>query len=82
MNAIRIRKTIVSETLHLPELRPPVGRAVKIIVLEEGMHSGIIPGTGNWDDAMRAVAELEDYDFDDYGRQRECDLQHAKDDLL
>ena len=39
MNAIRIRKTIESETLHLPELRPLVGRTVEIIVLEEGTHA-------------------------------------------
>lgn len=35
MNAIRIRTTIASETLTLPELREFVGREVEIIVLEE-----------------------------------------------
>lgn len=35
MNAIRIRKRIESETLHLPELRDLVGKTVEIIVLEE-----------------------------------------------
>ena len=35
MNAIRIRKRIDSETLHLPELRDMVGKTVEIIVLEE-----------------------------------------------
>jgi hypothetical protein len=79
MKAIRIRKTIDSETLDLPELKPLVGRAVEIIVLEEDARSGIVPATGNWDEAMRAAAELEDYDFDVYRRQHACDLQHAQD---
>ncbi len=35
MNAIRIRKHLDSETLHLPELRELVGKTVEIIVLEE-----------------------------------------------
>lgn len=32
MNAIRIRKTIDSETLHLPELKPLIGRTVEITI--------------------------------------------------
>jgi hypothetical protein len=35
MNAIRIRTRIESETLTLPELKPLIGRAVEIIVLDE-----------------------------------------------
>src|SRR5262245_15055003 len=35
MNAIRIRKQIDSETLHLPELRELLGRTVELIVLDE-----------------------------------------------
>ena len=35
MNAIRIRRTIDSETLTVPELRGLIGREVEIIVLEE-----------------------------------------------
>jgi hypothetical protein len=35
MDAIRIRKTIDSETLHLPELRPLIGRVVEITIEEE-----------------------------------------------
>ena len=30
---------------------------------------------------MKAVGELEDYDFDAFRKQREYDLQHAKDHL-
>lgn len=35
MNAIRVRKKIDSDTLHIPELRSMIGRDVEIIVLEE-----------------------------------------------
>ena len=81
MNAIRIRKTIDSETLHLPELKPLVGRTVEIIVLEEETRSTIRPGTGDWQAAMKAVEELEDYDSDAVSRQRDYDRKHAKDHL-
>lgn len=36
MNAIRIHRQLDSETLHLPELRPLIGKCVEIIVLEQG----------------------------------------------
>jgi hypothetical protein len=32
MSAIRIRKTLESDTLHVPELRPYIGRTVEIVV--------------------------------------------------
>jgi len=35
MQAIRIKTTLHSETLNLPELRPLLGKAVEIIVLED-----------------------------------------------
>jgi len=35
MNAVRIRKRVDSDTLHLPELRAMIGKDVEIIVLEE-----------------------------------------------
>ena len=35
MKAIRIRKTLDSETLYLPELKPMIGKVVEIIVLEQ-----------------------------------------------
>jgi hypothetical protein len=35
MNAIRIRRKLTSHVIDLPELRPMVGKAVEIIVLEE-----------------------------------------------
>jgi uncharacterized protein (DUF433 family) len=41
----------------------------------------IQPGTGDWDAAVKAVRELEDYDFAAFRKQRDYDLQHAKDHL-
>ena len=35
MNAIRIRTLLSSDTLHLPELKPLIGKPVEIIVREE-----------------------------------------------
>jgi hypothetical protein len=35
MNAIRIHTQVDSETLHLPQIRPLIGKKVEIIVLEE-----------------------------------------------
>ena len=35
MNAIRVRKRVESETLHLPELKDLVGKTVEIIILED-----------------------------------------------
>jgi len=83
MNAIRIRKTIDSETLHLPELRPLLGRTVEIIVIEEEMASTIRPGTGDWQAAEKAARELREtgYDFDAWRELREYDLKHANDHL-
>ncbi len=80
MNAIRIRRKLESDTPHLPELKSLVGKTVEIIVLEEPTPT-ITPGTGDWDAAMKAVAELEDYDFDAFRAQREYDLKHAQDHL-
>ena len=80
MNAVRIRRKLESDMPHLPELKPLIGKDVEIIVIEEP-GPAIIPGTGDWDAARKAVEELEAYDFDAYRKLRECDLQHAKDHL-
>jgi hypothetical protein len=79
MNAIRIRKTLDSETLHLPELKSLLGRAVEIIVLEDDPPARM--GTGDWDAAARAVAELKDYDYDALADQDDCDRRRAGDHL-
>lgn len=82
MNAIHIRKRIDSETLHLPELQPLIGKTVEIIVYEE-QAPAIRPGTGDWEAAARAVEELREtgYDFDAWRQQRDYDLKHANDHL-
>jgi hypothetical protein len=80
MNALRIRRKLESDTLHLPELKPLIGKTVEIIVLDETTPTTII-GAGDWEAARKAAAELEDYDFDAFRRQREYDRQHAKDHL-
>jgi hypothetical protein len=83
MNAIRIRRTIDSEMLYLPELKPLLGRTVEIIVLEEDTRSTIRPGTGDWKAAEEAARELREsgYDFDAWREQRDYDLKHATDHL-
>jgi hypothetical protein len=84
MNAIRIRTTLTSDTLHLPELKPLVGRAVEIIVLEEPAAPPAQPGTGDWEAAAQAARRLRErgtYDFDAWQEQREFDRQHADDHL-
>ena len=82
MNAVRIRRKLESDTPHLPELKPLIGKNVEIIVLEEPTPA-IIPGTGDWEAAARAAEELREsgYDFDAWKRQREYDLKHANDHL-
>ena len=80
MNAIRIRRKLDSDTLHLPELQPLIGKNVEIIV-QEMQVPATTPGTGDWEDAWNAVEELEDYDFAAFRRQREYDLKHAQDHL-
>lgn len=78
MTAIRIRKKLDSETLHLPELRPLLGRNVEIVV-HETVESPAVPGTGDWDAAARAAQELQEagYDFDAWREQRDFDLKHS-----
>lgn len=44
MKAIRIRKRIDSEALHLPELKEMLGKMVEIIVLEESSDLVSPPG--------------------------------------
>jgi hypothetical protein len=69
MNAIRIRKKIDSDTLHLPELQALVGKTVEIIVLEE---NGALPGQGppSRYDAFFALAGQDVVDPDAYKQLR------------
>jgi hypothetical protein len=85
MSAIRIRKTIESETLHLPELRPLIGHTVDIVIEErpgaDGLPPGITPGTGDWDAALAATRQLQDYDYQAQVDQDACDFRDAEDRL-
>src|SRR5437762_8490211 len=82
MTTVRIRCKLESETLHLPELKPLIGKNVEIIVQEEQKPT-ILAGTGDWQAAARAAQQLRDtgYDFDAWRQQREYDLKHANDHL-
>ncbi len=75
---VRIRRKLESETLHLPEIRPLIGKMVEIIIQEEATPI-ITPGTGDWDAAQRAAQKLREtgYDFDAWRQQRDFDLKHA-----
>jgi hypothetical protein len=77
MTAIRIETTINSETLHLPQLKPLVGKSVEIIVLEKGAPV-VTPGASDWAAVETALRELEDYDFDACREQREAELRRAE----
>ena len=85
MNAIRIRKTIDSETLYLPELKEMLGRTVEIIVLEEPgvavLPTGFVPGNGDWNVLLAAVQQLQDYDYQAQVDQDACDLRDAEERL-
>ena len=63
MTAIRIRKTIDSETLTIPELKPLIGHTVDIVIDEPALPAGFRPGIGDWDQALAASQTLTDYDY-------------------
>jgi hypothetical protein len=79
MHAIRIRKKLDSEILHLPELRPLLGQTVEILVLGEEAVPGIRPGTGDWAAFEHLAREITSFDFDAQREQDRIDLQHAQD---
>jgi hypothetical protein len=85
MAAIRIRKTIDSETLTLPELRPLIDRTVDILIEEpapqEVLPPGFRPGTGDWDAVLAATRQLQDYDYQAQVDQDACDIRDAEDRL-
>ena len=78
MNAIRIRKTIHSDTLHIPELKDMIGSTVEIIVLEESVPPGVLHTKGDWDTVLAAVQHLDDYDYQAQVDQDACDLRDAE----
>jgi len=78
MNAIRIHKTIDSETLHIPELKKMIGRTVEIIVLEGPEAVGVNRGNGDWDAVLAAAQNLQDYDYQAQTDQDVCDIRDAE----
>jgi hypothetical protein len=83
MSAIRIRRTLDSETLCLPELRPLLGKDVEIIVLVEDKLPERPPDKELWDAALKAAESLRasGYDFDAWKKQREFDRKRAEAEL-
>jgi hypothetical protein len=62
MNAIRIRTRLDSDTPHLPELKPLIGKTVEIIVREE---ASLLPEKNTYD-AFLALAGHDLVDPDAY----------------
>ncbi len=77
MNAIRIRKTIHSDTLHIPELKDMIGSTVEIIVLEESVPPAVLHSKGDWDTVLAAVQHLDDYDYQAQLDQDACDIRDS-----
>jgi hypothetical protein len=126
MTTIHIRRTLDSDTLHLPELRPLIGRTVEIVVAvlppapavrdQFYAEAGRIPDTEpefeaqkeifrawradarfepywpmldnlitrdfatarRWAEALDAVRNLQDYDYDAIRDQDACDVQDQR----
>ena len=81
MNAIRIRKTIDSDTLHIPELKDMIGRTVEIIVLEEPAPPGVVRDNGDWDQILTDSQHLQGYDYQAQVDQDACDVRDAEERL-
>jgi len=83
MNAIRIRKTIDSDTIHLPELGAFIGHTVDIVIQEKSdmdpKAPGVVPGIGDWDALLNAAQHLRDYDYDAQRDQDARDIRDAED---
>jgi len=86
VNLIRIRKTIDSDTLRLPELIPFMGHTVDIVIEDQSSNkvpvAATTPGTGDWDAFARAAKALAaNYDFDAVADQDAQDLRDAEDQM-
>jgi hypothetical protein len=77
MSVIRIHRRIESETLHLPELRPLLGKTVEILVTEQP-EAHAADDAARWAAAQQAVREVTDYDLEAYREQREFDRRHGR----
>ena len=82
MSAIRIRKTIDSDTVTLPELKPFIGRTVDIVIEEKpAAIPGFTLGTGDWDEVLAATQNLKDYDYQAQIDQDACDIRNQEESL-
>ena len=72
MTVIRIHTRIDSETLHLPELRPLIGKEVEIVVSEQPDQPA-----DRWQ-ALREIVGEDLVDPEVYKRQREFDILHGQ----
>ncbi len=76
MHAIRIETMLDSETLHLPQLKPLMGKNVEIVVQEISTPS-VTPATKNLADVEAAVFGLEGYDFDAWRLSRDMEIDQV-----
>ncbi len=88
--AVRIRTTLTSDTPHLPELAPLVGRVVEIVVIPQPVVHDRVPAEYPWPSpevvaaAEAAAVELRDsseYDWDAWRVGREHDRKVAAEEL-
>lgn len=82
---VQVQGTLTPEGTLILDTKPalPPGRvSVRVEPLETSLQNAERLPSDNkadWEAAMQAANELEDYDFDAFQRQRDYDLQHAKD---
>jgi hypothetical protein len=76
MATIHIETTILSETLHLPQLIPLVGKHVEITVREK-VTPLATPATSDRAAVEAAVLGLENYDSNAYCAARELEVRQA-----
>jgi hypothetical protein len=74
MPDIVIRRTLDSDTLHLPELAPLIGKAVEIVVREEPVRAG---SEADWS-AFFSDGPDDQLDPDLYRRYRDFDRNHGQ----
>ena len=72
MKAIRIKQKLDSETLHLPQVRPLLGKQVEIIALEDEPAPNVAAGANPFplrgsilrdDDPFAPAVPADDWDF-------------------
>ncbi len=73
MKPIRVRKKIESETIHLPELRPLIGKTVEIVVTEEPAAPAATEK--DWEDFFAQGGPVP-IDPEIYKQYREFDRRH------